>query len=57
MDSTSATDSPAAFAAILALLMAAGMLGLPVLGGYLRAVRAMDRWVRMSVCMGCAGES
>lgn len=55
MDSTSATDSPAAFAAILALLMAAGMLGLPVLGGYLRAVRAMDRWVRMSVCMGCAG--
>lgn len=51
MDPTSATDSPAAVAAILALLFAVGCLGLPVLGGYLRAVRAMDRCVSACRCV------
>lgn len=45
MDATDPSDSPAANAAVLALLLAAGSLGLPALGGYLRAVRAMERCV------------
>jgi hypothetical protein len=43
MDATSASESPAAMAAVLVLLLAAGAVGLPVLGGYVRAVAAMQR--------------
>lgn len=45
MDATAPSDSPAANAAVLALLLAAGTLGLSALGGYLRAVWAMERCV------------